>query len=64
MRLNVVPASTGLLWVRLGFRTFLRQPLALGGLFFMFMGVASVVSLVPLIGPALALALILSLIHI
>lgn len=58
MRLNVVPASTGLLWVRLGFRTFVRQPLALGGLFFMFMGVASVVSIVPLIGPALALALI------
>jgi hypothetical protein len=58
MRLNPVPARTGLTWVRLGVRTFLRQPLALGGLFFMFMAVVSVLSAVPLIGPALALALV------
>lgn len=58
MKLNVVPARTGFTWVRLGVRTFLRQPLAMGGLFFMFMGAASVLSLVPLLGPALALALV------
>lgn len=58
MKLNVVPARTGLTWVRLGVRTFLRQPLAMGGLFFMFMGSVSVLSAVPLIGAALALVLV------
>jgi hypothetical protein len=58
MRLNPVPARTGLTWVQLGVRTFLRQPLALGGLFFMFMAVVSLLSTVPLLGPALALALV------
>ena len=58
MKLNVVPARTGLLWVRQGVRTFLRQPLAMGGLFFMFMGLVSVLSAIPLLGPALALALV------
>ena len=58
MKLNVVRARTGLSWVRLGVRTFLRQPLAMGGLFFMFMGAVSVLSIVPLLGPPLALALV------
>jgi hypothetical protein len=58
MRLNPVPAGTGLTWVRLGVRTFLRQPLAMGGLFFMFMGAVSVLSVVPLIGTGLALVLV------
>jgi hypothetical protein len=58
MRLRHVPARTGLLWVRLGIRTFLRQPLALAGLFFMFMMVVSVLTLIPLLGQALALALL------
>jgi hypothetical protein len=50
MKLNVVPPRTGLLWVRQGIRTFLRQPLALAGLFFMYMAVVLVVSQIPLIG--------------
>lgn len=50
MKLNVVPARTGLLWVRLGIRTFLRQPLALAGLFFMYMAVVLVVTQIPLVG--------------
>lgn len=58
MKLNIVPARTGLVWVKLGIRTFFRQPLALSGLFFMFMALISVVSVVPLIGGALALALL------
>ncbi len=58
MKLNIVPARTGLTWVRQGVRTFLRQPLAMGGLFFMFMGAVSVLSAVPLIGAALALVLV------
>lgn len=58
MKLNIVPARTGIQWVKLGIQTFLRQPLALSGLFFMFMAVMSIATLVPLIGSALALALL------
>ena len=58
MKLNIVPARTGLVWAKLGFKTFLQQPLALSGLFFMFMAMLSVVSFLPFIGSALALALL------
>ncbi len=58
MKLNIVPARTGVTWVKLGFKTFLQQPLAMSGLFFMFMALLSVATLVPLIGSALALALL------
>ena len=58
MKLNVVPASTGKLWVRQGIRAFWKQPIALSGLFFMFMAIMSVSSLVPLIGSFIALALL------
>ena len=54
MKLRSVPASTGLQWVRLGMKTFLRQPLAMSGLFFMFMAAVSILALVPLLGTALA----------
>lgn len=54
MKLRTVPASTGLQWVQLGVKTFLRQPLAMSGLFFMFMAVVSVLALLPLLGTALA----------
>ena len=33
MKLNIVPARTGIQWVKLGIQTFFRQPLALSGLF-------------------------------
>ena len=58
MKLNIVPARTGLVWVKLGFKTYLQQPLAMSGLFFMFMAMLSVASLLPFIGSALALALL------
>jgi hypothetical protein len=58
MKLNPVSARTGLLWVREGMKTFWRQPLAMSGLFFLFMAVVSVVSVLPLVGTALALALL------
>jgi hypothetical protein len=58
MKLNIVPARTGLLWVKLGVQTFWKQPLAMSGLFFMFMAMLSVVTVVPFIGVALALALL------
>lgn len=58
MKLNIVTAGTGIQWVKLGIQTFFRQPLALSGLFFMYMALASVVSMIPFIGVALALALV------
>lgn len=58
MQLQRLPARTGIQWVRLGIRTFFRQPLALAGLFFLFMAAMSVASLLPVVGSALALALL------
>lgn len=57
MKLRDVPAGIGLQWVGLGMRTFLRQPLALAGLFFMFMATVSVLSVIPLLGTLLAAVL-------
>jgi hypothetical protein len=50
MKFQLVPARTGFVWVRLGIRTFLRQPLALTGLFFMFMAGMTLISQLPLLG--------------
>ncbi|MGQ9724175.1 MAG: BPSS1780 family membrane protein [Tepidimonas sp.] len=58
MKLHRVPARTGLLWVQLGLRTFLRQPLAMTGLFLMFIMGVSVLAMVPVLGAPLALALL------
>ena len=58
MKLNIVPARTGLAWAKLGMKTFAQQPLAMSGLFFMFMALLSMASLLPFIGSALALALL------
>ena len=58
MKLNLVPARQGTLWVKLGIQTFFRQPLALAGLFFMFFAVISIVNLVPVVGNILAMTLL------
>lgn len=58
MKLHIVPARTGLEWVRLGIRVFWRQPMALAALFFMTMAAMSLVNMLPLVGPAVALALL------
>lgn len=58
MKLHIVPARTGLEWVRLGIRVFWRQPMALAALFFMTMAAISLATMLPLIGPAVALALL------
>ena len=58
MKLNVVPAKTGSEWVRQGIRTFWKQPVALSGLFFIFMAIMSISSLVPVVGSFVALALL------
>ncbi len=58
MKLQVNKAATGWQWVKRGMRTFLRQPLAMSGLFFMFMALVSVLSIVPVLGTAVAAALV------
>ena len=58
MKLQIVPARTGLQWVQLGLRTFRSQPLALAALFFLGMASMSLVTAVPLVGPVIALALL------
>jgi hypothetical protein len=50
MKLNIVPARTGFQWVKLGIRTFVKQPLALAGLFFMYMTAVIAVAQVPVLG--------------
>ncbi len=50
MKLNIVPARTGTKWVKLGMQTFARQPLALAGLFFIYMAAVIVVAQLPVIG--------------
>ena len=50
MKLNIVPARTGIQWVKLGVLTFFRQPLALAGLFFMYTAVVVLLAQIPVIG--------------
>ena len=57
MKLHIVPANRGAQWVKLGMRTFLKQPLAMSGLFFIFLAVMSVLSVVPVVGNAVAFVL-------
>jgi hypothetical protein len=57
MKLNIVPARTGLLWVKLGIKTFVKQPLALASLCYMYLALTIVLSLIPVVG-VLALALV------
>jgi hypothetical protein len=57
VKLHIVPARTGIQWVRLGIRTFFKQPLALAGLFFMYFMVVSLLATVPVIGAAAAFIL-------
>jgi len=54
MKLHIVPARTGMTWVKLGIRTFWKQPMALAALFFMTMASMSLASMIPLVGPAVA----------
>ena len=58
MKLQLVPASIGTLWVKRGIQTFFKQPLAFSGLFFLFMAVMSVLSLIPVLGNVLGLTLL------
>ena len=57
MKLVIVPARDGASWVKLGLRTFFRQPLAFTGLFLIFVAFVSLLSAIPWIGNVLGLAL-------
>jgi hypothetical protein len=57
MKLHIVPAKTGLQWVKLGMHTFWRQPMALTALLFLSMAAVSLLGMLPVIGPYLALVL-------
>ena len=50
MKLNIVAPRTGLAWVRMGLRTYFRQPLALTGLFFMYTTTVLLLAVLPLVG--------------
>ena len=58
MHLHTVTPRSGLIWVKQGIQTFWRQPVALTGLFFLFMALVSVLSMLPYLGSALALAVL------
>ncbi|MBX3606283.1 MAG: hypothetical protein KF788_13465 [Piscinibacter sp.] len=58
MKLLSVDASDGAAWVRRGFQVFFRQPLAFSGVFAAFLFVVFGLTLVPLLGPLLLLALL------
>lgn len=55
VQLKLVPSRQGWQWVKQGLGVFHKQPLAITGMFIMFIGVISLLSLLPLIGPFLAL---------
>jgi hypothetical protein len=57
MKLNIVPASTGFTWVKLGITTFFKQPVALGGLFFMSLALTQILAIVPFIGIMVAMVI-------
>lgn len=57
MHLHLVSPRTGLQWFTHGIRLFWRQPLALSGLFFLFMAMVSLTALVPMVGGVLGLLL-------
>lgn len=58
MKLQSVPAREGAAWVRRGFQLFFRLPLAFSGVFAAFLFVVFALTLVPLVGPLLLLALL------
>jgi hypothetical protein len=57
VKLNIVPARMGIQWVKLGIQTFFKQPLALAGLFFMYMAAVLVLGAVPVLGPVVVMVL-------
>lgn len=55
MKLNLVAPRIGASWVKLGIRTFFKQPLALSGVFLLFMALMTLLSQIPVVGFVLAM---------
>jgi hypothetical protein len=60
MKLQLVPARQGAMWVRQGFAVFLRQPMGFAGLFAAFLFAVFVLAWVPFVGPVLLLFALLA----
>ncbi len=58
MKLIIVPARTGLTWVKSGILIFFKQPIALAGLFFMFVACLTLLSQIPVFGTIIAMILL------
>lgn len=58
MKLRLIPASRGALWVRQGFSIFFKQPLGFAALFASFLFALFVLMLLPFVGSLLLLALL------
>lgn len=58
MNLQIVPAASGAAWFGMGLKTFARQPLGLGGIFFGFVILISLPSIIPLAGFVISLMLV------
>ena len=58
MKLQSVPAREGVRWVRRGFAVFFKQPMAFAGMFAAFYFTFFLLTLLPLVGPVLQLALL------
>lgn len=58
MKLNIVPAKRGFEWVKLGIRIFVRQPMAMMGLFITFMTAFALLSFLQLLGNIATLVLL------
>jgi hypothetical protein len=58
MKLRLVPAARGALWVRQGFAVFFKHPLGFAGLFATFLFALFLSMLLPWIGPLLLLAIL------
>lgn len=58
MKLQIVPARTGLQWVREGVRVFARMPLAFLGLFLMLLAVTTVLAKISVVSGVLAMVLL------
>ena len=58
MKLKTVPARQGATWVRQGFRTFFKRPIAFAALFATFMFAVFVLALLPFVGALLLLTLL------
>jgi hypothetical protein len=50
VQLQLVPASEGFVWFKQGISTFVKQPLALGGIFFIALACFQVFGLLPVVG--------------